>query len=98
MGVRLCINLALGSCSLINCLVCLPLCICILQVARKTVLLQILASLFGNPREIVTSFTDTSVALELRAVFCNAFPLFVDELEVARAGVDKGVLIKSYTI
>lgn len=88
MGVRLCINLALGS-LLLDKLSCLSSVVHMHSPSGKgkTVLLQILASLFGNPREIVTSFTDTSVALELRAVFCNAFPLFVDELEVARAGV-----------
>lgn len=48
----------------------------------KTVLLRVLASLYGDPSVLLSNFSDTRVAMERMAAFNGCVPMFIDELEL----------------
>ncbi len=53
----------------------------------KTVLLQIAASIWGDPApgKLITTFNATSTGLELTAAFLHDIPMLIDELQIASA-------------
>lgn len=53
----------------------------------KTVLLQLAASVWGDPApgRLITTFNATSTGLELTAAFLHDIPMLIDELQIASA-------------
>ncbi len=54
----------------------------------KTVLLQLAASVWGDPApgKLITTFHSTATGLELNAAFLHDLPMLIDELQIVSAG------------
>lgn len=50
----------------------------------KTVMLKVLASLFGNHEKLVMTWDSTEYNINQRAVFLNTFPLLIDDTQKAK--------------